>query len=299
MTAITKRIDAGILPLPFPETRRDLWYWLADRRLNAVLRRAQEIPFDDDTRMVFFADSHRGDKSRVDAFAPNEPLFLNVLSYYFKEGFNYFEVGDGDELWKHRRFQDVRRAYSRVYNFLHRFHRQERLHLLLGNHDIQGLQRHRVIKDGLIAEEGFVLKHRQTGQRILVVHGHQADFKSDALHLLSRPAIRHVWKRIQQLGLGLNERHKHEDIEERLMTWAHTRRQFIICGHTHREKDARYGESPYFNTGSCLTPGLLTGLEIQQGEILPIRWTLQNGPDGERSIRRELTGPARRLRLFR
>jgi len=34
---------------------------------------------------------------------------------------------------------------------------------------------------------------------------------------------------------------------------------------------AAYGETPYFNTGHCVTPEMLTGLEIQNGEIGLVR----------------------------
>ncbi len=41
----------------------------------------------------------------------SKELFLHALTPYYQESFTYVEVGDGDELWKNRKFSDVRRAH--------------------------------------------------------------------------------------------------------------------------------------------------------------------------------------------
>ena len=41
-----------------------------------------------------------------------------------------------------------------------------------------------------------------TRQQILVLHGHQADFERDAQLGLSRFVVRHLWRRLQGLGVG-------------------------------------------------------------------------------------------------
>jgi len=41
----------------------------------------------------------------------------------------------------------------------------------------------------------------------------------------------------------------------------------LICEHTPRMTGTVYGETLYFDTGHCVTPGVITGLEIQNGEI--------------------------------
>ena len=293
MTAVTERIDVGLLPLLKSPVAGGLWYRIASRRLHHVHITSPEVLYNDRSRLVFFSDSHRGDGGRADKVAPNEPLFRKALEHYYREGFTYIEVGDGDELWQSWRFPRVRRAYGRIYDLLHRFHEGERLHLILGNHDIASTRRRSELRDGLPMHEGLTLRHSRSNQRIFVVHGHQADFKSDRMHPFSRFAVRHLWPHLQRLGIRGWKREERYKIEKRIIRWADEQHQAVICGHTHRPMSARYGEPAYFNTGSCLTRGLLSGLEIVGNAILPIRWLWSDG-----QMRREQVGPARRLRVF-
>jgi len=305
MTIAIEAITARTLPKQYPGTIQDGPHTFAHRRLTEVFEAAKRVLFDDSSRIVLFSDCHRGNNSRMDEFARNAELFLNALTYYYREGFTYIEVGDGDDLWQNRRFSDIRRAYGRIFDLLHRFDRQDRLHLILGNHEIQGNRRDRVEKDGIIAREGLILHHSRTGQRIFVLHGHQADFKSDRLYIASRFAVRYIWKLLQFLGCrngtgqpGATQRQR--KIDRRITEWVQVHRHIIICGHTHRPLCPAYGAPPYFNTGSCVIPGTITGLEIQDGEIMPVRWSTRaetrqrEVPDTER----ELMAPPRKLRLL-
>jgi UDP-2,3-diacylglucosamine pyrophosphatase LpxH len=305
LVIVAEGIAAGTYPRQYRKTLEHSRRRLAHRRLTQVFEAAKRVPFDDDSRIVFFSDCHRGDNSRADGFARNEALFLHALNHYYRAGFTYVEVGDGDELWKNRRFSAVRRAHGRVFDLLHRFDRQGRLHLIVGNHDIQGSQRSRVEKDGLVAHEGLVLHHSRTRQRVFVVHGHQVDFKSDRLRVVGRFAARHVWKRLQLLGLGSRPSRaggtrNRERIQQRIVEWLQANRQIVICGHTHRPVCAAYGAPPYFNTGSCLYAGYITGLEIQNGEITLVKWSAEprTRRNGARRAARQLLAPPRRLRLF-
>jgi UDP-2,3-diacylglucosamine pyrophosphatase LpxH len=293
-----------------------------------VLETAKQVPFDDSSRFVFFSDCHRGDNSQIDAFAKNKNLFLHALTHYYREGFTYVEVGDGDELWHNRRFSDVRQAHERVFDLLHQFDQQDRLHLIVGNHDIQNGRRNGMQKDGIIAHEGLVLRHSRTGQRVFAVHGHQADLRNnDRFCAVSRFVVRHILKPLGILEFGaatgrwedvLRDKATgknrfiqrlqvwqarieqkiadgvQEAIERRIIAWLQSHWQITICGHTHRPKCAAYG-TPYFNAGSCIQPGYITGLEIRDGEIALIRWSLR--PDARR-VRRTLMAPPRKLRLF-
>lgn len=289
-------------PRPQWSIAQGLWRFLAFNRLNRVFERARDIPFDDDARFVFFSDCHRGNNGPEDVFVRNKEIFVQALMHYYQEGYTYIEVGDGDELWKSWSFRDIRRAHGGVFELLHRFDRDDRLHLVVGNHDIGSGRRDRVVKDGIVAREGLVLHHRRSGQRIFVVHGHQADLYSERFFLLSRFAVRKLPLRWRLRTLGVSREaeklHKQGRIERVLIEWAATYRQMVICGHTHRPTFAVDAAAPYFNTGSCLYPGYITGLEIQGGQIAIVRWVIRPGNDGRRRIERERLLPRARIDRF-
>ena len=76
-------------------------------RLTEVFQSAPEIQFDDTSRLIFFSDCHRGDNSWADNFSKNQNVYFRALEYYFNEGFTYFELGDGDELYENKYFSDI------------------------------------------------------------------------------------------------------------------------------------------------------------------------------------------------
>jgi hypothetical protein len=49
----------------------------------------------------------------------------------------------------------------------------------------------------------------------------------------------------------------------------------VICGHTHRPTCGGFGTPLYFNAGSCLYPGYITGLELLNGEIRLVKWAMR------------------------
>jgi UDP-2,3-diacylglucosamine pyrophosphatase LpxH len=304
-----KRIALPFLPLRAPLAANDCRRATAHEQLNRTFRASPQVPFDDTSRFVFFSDCHRGTNGRTDAFAPNQELFRQVLGHYLKRDFTYVEVGDGDELWMNPRFSDVQRAHRPIFDLLHQFDRLGRLHLLVGNHDVPGRRNGHMNKGGLSLGDGLVLQHTKTGQQILVAHGHQADFGNDPDFTLSRFMVRHFWRRLQQLGFGnvpmwaktehtrswleqfIMDRlqaHKRK-IEQRIVTWLQEFQQTVICGHTHLAHFAARGTPPYFNAGSCVIPGQITGLEIEGGRIALVRYS---------SPERTLLAPPRKLSLL-
>lgn len=311
MTLIGRDLDLETSPFLTPGVCQAFWHGIAQNRLRGVMANAERMPYDDGSRLVFFADLHRGDNGRADAFAPNRDLFMHAMEHYWRTGFSYVEVGDGDELWKNRHFGDVRRAHGAVFDLLHRFHKGARLRLIAGNHDGRGGGS----RDGLPVSEGLVLRQRFTGQELLVVHGHQADFKNDRLQTPLRLFAQHIWRHLQNHGLGTTlpednaldaarrivrqaARWAHANqraIEQKLMAWAHAMGQVVICGHTHRPSFAKPGEPSYFNTGSCIQPGYITGLEIAQGQIALVRWRAQETLGRGISYLREALAPQRSL----
>jgi UDP-2,3-diacylglucosamine pyrophosphatase LpxH len=290
-------------------------------RLTEVFESAQEIAFDDESRLVFFSDCHRGDNSWADNFADNQNSFFHALSYYFKENFTYFELGDGDELYENRYFSDVRRAHDHVFWILSEFYRAGRLYMLYGNHDKERADPKKVAEtlfryaddhtgrmlplfDGIRVHEGLVLRHVPTGGGIFLVHGNQGDSINDRFWKLSRFLVRAVWRPLQLLGVDdptspAKNFGKRDALERKIEKWIKVRKQPTIFGHTHRPSFAATGEPPYFNDGSCVHPRCITGIEIDRGEIRLIKWSVTADEDGRLRVAREvLAGPRKVASLF-
>lgn len=256
---------------------------LSFQRLDHALQKAEPVPFSDRSRLVLFSDCHRGTNGRSDAFARNEDIFVRALDYYYERAFTYVEVGDGDELWQNKSFRAVEKAHPHVFQRLRQFYREQRLHLLFGNHDAPGSSR----DVPWAKKEGILLHHQDADMSILVVHGHQADIISDRLKPLSRWVVRYIARYLRAMGIIDYEikeplihweewseklRELISPVEARLMAWAQARKQALICGHTHRPMYAPAAHLPYFNTGSCVFPGFITGLEIEAGHIQIVKW---------------------------
>lgn len=283
-------------------------------RLHQVFTSATEIPFDDSARIILFSDCHRGDNSWADDFAQNQQLFFFALTHYFEQGFTYIEIGDGDELWENRDFAEIRRAHSHVFWLLRQFYLDNRLHLIYGNHDIERRDPKTVaatlyayedertgqqepLLDGIKVHEGLVLRHRVSEQRIFLVHGHQADPISDQWWWFSRFMVRHYWRHMQLLGFRdptspAKNYKKRGQVEQGLIGWIQAHGHMLIAGHTHRSVFPNAGTPPYFNTGSCVHPRCITGIEIEGGAITLIKWSVRPDERGVLIVARdELVGP--------
>jgi len=302
-------------PLALPGLRHEPVY--APTGLDSIYASAPRIPFDDDSRLVFLSDCHRGDGSRADAFAPNEPLYLAALERYRRRGYTYVEVGDGDDLWLNRRLADVRAAHPRVFELLHDFGLDGKLHLIRGNHETGGHQY--TDKDGLATHDGLVLTHTISHQHVFVVHGHQLDLPNATFGTVTRFWVRNVWAHIARSRAGgafrpsgnnelpsgavgaalrwIQAQRRH--VAQGLAEWAQAQRITTICAHTHRPACAAYGQAPYFNTGSCVAPGYITGIELERGVISLVKWTLSTlGGSGTLRAERQLLAAPRALCLF-
>ena len=53
-------------------------------------------------KFIIFSDHHKGNKESGDDFASNEKNYLAALDYYFRNQFNYINLGDSEELWKYK-----------------------------------------------------------------------------------------------------------------------------------------------------------------------------------------------------
>ena len=132
------------------------WRLLTDQRLTEVSETAKVVPFDGRSRIILLSDCHRGDGGPADVFAKNAALFAKALHYYCERGFTYIEVGDGDELWKSGSMARIRSTYSHIFDLLRDLDRENRLHLIFGNHEVRGSRFSQITKDGIVACELIV-----------------------------------------------------------------------------------------------------------------------------------------------
>lgn len=287
---------------------------LAEKRLTEAYNNAKIEYFDSNSKYIFFSDCHRGDSTPSDEFAKNQNIFLFALEFYFNNGYTYVEVGDGDELWEHSNFKHIRLAHDDVYSILKKFFNSDRLIMLYGNHNIQLKYKNFVEKNyykfyddyneeeielfpNLQVHESVVFKHKDTGQEILTVHGHQGDIMNDKIWSFTMLTVRYFWRFLHSVGFinpasPVKSSEKIHKIERIYSDWIKNNKIMIICGHTHRPHFPKVNEIPYFNDGSCVRASGIQGIEIVNGQITLIEWKIRTSSDGGLHITRKiLRGP--------
>jgi predicted phosphodiesterase len=148
-----------------------------------------------------------------------------------------------------------------------------------------------------MTHEGLILRDAVTDKGIFLFHGHQGDLLCDRLWRSARFFTRYLWKPLQILGVhdptsAATNYKKRIQCEKRILDWAKVNKEIVICGHTHRPMFAELNVEPYFNTGSCVHPRCITGIEIQHREITLIKWWITVDDDGVLRVKREiLMGP--------
>lgn len=274
------------------------------KRLDEAWEKAPKIEFDDCDKFVIMSDCHRGIANWGDNFAPNQHLFFAALNYYYKNGYAYIELGDGDELWENRSMEQVRRAHSDAYWLMSEFYKKNRFLMVYGNHDKEKSKRgfaQKFYKEefpDMQIFEGLRLQYRCNRRELFLTHGHQGDLLNDTLWKLGRFLVRYVWRPLELFGLNDptdagKSYEKANHVEKKLEKWVEKREQSLITGHTHRSRLSR-SLPGYFNTGSCVHPRCITALEIADGEIILVKWAIYVMRDNLLKVAREvLDGPVK------
>ena len=286
-------------------------------RLTQVFKSSKEMYIDNSSKFILMSDVHSGNNSWCDNFAPNKNIFITALNHYFNTGFTYIEIGDGDELWENRNFSQITQAHSDVFELLHKFFNKNRLYLIFGNHDIvkkdkkyikenlhyyydESKEKYEPLFENIEYHEGLILRYFHD-KKIFVVHGHQGDLLNDKLWRVARFLCRYIWRPLERY-FGFNDLtsaaknyKKKEAIEKKIMNWAKHNNQMIIAGHTHRPMFPTIEDSLYFNTGSCVHPGCITGIEIDNGEITLVKWCIKENDNGVLYVVRETISEPQKL----
>ena len=288
------------------------------KRLDNAYKNAKVIDFNDSSKFILFSDCHRGDNSFADDFANNRNIYFHALKHYYTEGFQYCEIGDGDELWENLNFKSIFNAHKNVYMLIKLFHTEKKLHMIWGNHDMvyrdpNYVKKHlstyfdtttgkniELFKD-IKYHEGIILKHNETGQEVFLTHGHQADLWNYIFWKWSRFMVRFFWKPLNIMGISdpTSPAKNYQElikIERRIKKWIAKNNNLItIVGHTHRPRFPKPGNIPLFNDGSCVHPRSITGIEIENGFISLIKWEISTKEDGTLKIIRTLLEEPKKL----
>lgn len=287
------------------------------KQVSQVFKSAKQISFDDTSKIVLFSDCHRGDGSGSDDFSKNQNLYFAALTHYYNKNYTYIEIGDGDELWKNSKLSEIISTHDDAFWLLSRFYKEDRLYFIYGNHDMVK-KNDNFVKNNLYQyfneveenwvslfpniniHQGLVLRYKATGDKILLIHGHQVDFINNQLWRLSRFLVRHIWRPLELLGVNdptsASKNYNIKDaVEKKLIQWVKKERHMLIAGHTHRTMFPEVGEVPYFNDGSCVHPRCITAIEIEDGYIVLVKWTVKTKVDGTMFIGREILAGPRKL----
>ena len=287
------------------------------KRLSKVYESAKVIPYSSHSKFVMMSDCHRGSGNSGDNFLKNQHLYFAALNDYYKKGFTYIELGDGDELWENRDMGKIIEIHSNSFWLMSKFYNANRMYMIYGNHDIQ--KRDKTFLKSNFKEyycetrkkicplfpniemnEGLILENKENkDHRIFLVHGHQGDLINDTLYMVGRFLVRYLWKTLEIWGIndptaaGKNYRKK-KKVERKLMKWSKEENKILIAGHTHRPTFPEVGEIMYFNDGSCVHPRCITAIEIEKCCISLVKWSVMTREDRSMYVEREvLEGPVK------
>lgn len=289
-------------------------------RISKVFESAEEILFDNCSKIVLMSDCHRGDGNWGDNFSKNQNPYFAALTHYYNKNYTYIEIGDGDELWENKRIYDILSAHSDVFFLLSKFFKEGRLHFIFGNHDIVK-KNDKFVKNNLYKyfdeqkksyiplfenikiHEGIVLRYKVTGDKTLLIHGHQVDCLNDKMWRLARFLVRYLWKPLNSFGVNdptktAENYHKKQAVEKRLTEWVVRKKHMLVAGHTHRPMFPEVGGPPYFNSGSCVHPRCITAIEIDSGYIGLVKWYVNTREDGTLFIDKEVLAGPRKLKDY-
>lgn len=171
------------------------------RQLDKIYKNSKRIKIDDSTKLIIMSDCHRGAGDNFDNFLKNKNIFNGALNHYFNKGFSYIELGDGDDMWEVKKYDEIINEHLDTFKILRKFHQNNRLIMIYGNHDIEKkypnvlkkyfytyydkiTQEEKELLLNLKVYESLIVEYK--GKEIFLVHGHQVDFLNSTLWRFSR-----------------------------------------------------------------------------------------------------------------
>lgn len=261
------------------------------KKLDKLFSSSKTIDIDKNSRIVIMSDCHRGDGNNEDSFLKNEVIFNGALKQYFKGGYTYIELGDGDELWEVDDIEYIIASHKSSYKILDNFYKQDRLYMIVGNHDLKKLNNKKMYNKylkNLEVYESLILNY--DGISIFLIHGHQVDLMNSKLAFISKFMVRHVWKYLERFGINdptsaAKNNKLSEFTHNELIKFSNTKNVIVISGHTH--KPSLDKNQLYANSGSCVHPNGITAIEIEHGYLNLVRWKMDANGEGTAKVVRE------------
>lgn len=258
-------------------------------RLAKDYSHALTLPLHTDSKYILFSDCHRGDGRADDNFLKNEFVYLAALRYYDRSGYTYLELGDGDELWENHSIDKIKETHPHSFEMLAKYQKDNRAYFIYGNHDMVKKDH-----DKGCFYSGICLEDALHKKNIFLTHGHQAEIMNSTFWRVNRFLVRYLWKNLELIGVpdptsAAKNNTRKDMVERRLAAWAAENKLILITGHTHRPM-AGSVKSPYFNTGSCVHPAGITGIEIEHRCITLVNWLLGTKSDQTVYVKREMLG---------
>lgn len=283
-------------------------------RISRAFQGAPCLWLDKNSKYILFSDCHRGNGTSNDNFLKNQNLYFAALNYYYELGYHYLELGDGDELWENRNMKQIIEIHSNTFWLLSKFYHANRLHMLYGNHDIMKRKQPYVqdacgsfyhpdnrqiipLLPNITFYQSLILQNEEENISLYLTHGHQADSLNSELWRLSRFLVRYIWQPMEFFGFldptsAAKNNTQKQKTEKRLTHWAKKQKKILIAGHTHRPMLPTEEYPYYVNTGSCVHPRCITGVEITNMCFTLIKWTYTTREDLSLAVAREvLAGP--------
>lgn len=271
-----------------------------------------------EAKFIIFSDQHKGDRSAADYFRNAELNYGTALDHYLKSGFTFINLGDSEELWKFS--ADKLLPANETILAKEAAFQPDRFYKTFGNHDLIWKNKadvflwlRKYFAMPLVINEGILIKIKTAASelKVFLTHGHQGDTMSDN-NAISTWVVAHLWLPLQRyLKININTpstdfslRNEHNIM---MSEWSGAQQNLLlITGHTHVPVFAsgRYYNHPsnkipgkeqhlikpsYFNTGCCcFDDGDITGIEIADGYIKPIKWTDASGAPVKKILEEKL-----------
>ncbi len=291
---------------------------MSEKELDNIYENGFTLDFDDSSKIVLVSDVHRGDGTYSDSLLSNRNIYITALKYYLRNNYTYIEIGDGDELWKNRNYNEIAYFYDDIYKLFNKFSKKNAIYCIYGNHDIikkkkcfKQKQEKALRKIGADYGEEFLkfinnneyysginLMYKPLNEKILVTHGHQLDFWNNEVWKINQILVRYIWRFLNGVAgfkdptRSAKSKTKRSRVDIKLQNWARDNCRMIVSGHTHNSRFPDLYDPPYFNDGCCVYPTAITVIEIEKGKIELVKWIIDAQDTGSLWVTRKIiAGP--------